>query len=263
MIPGAPVSRSNVGRFVAPPAQTSRYTVSGVTLDTDGAALGGCTVTVFESVSGVFRGTTISDDNGNWAVEIAGDGTVAVEAVAYLQGPPDVFDVSVNTMRSNAAWTVAFSDTFTTNEAGWGDYTMRQLFDPSQLTGSGSSIRLTIETSSAQACIIDKLYVGHQSSAANFDGNQVQLFNNGSSLFTFTPGVPIRTDSATFAYDRTRGLIVSAHFDPSGLEALRYSIGVGTNYYKGPAIDEAAQTTVTGYTVVNSRNYLSSKIEVI
>lgn len=105
MIPGAP-GMSAIGRFFDPPQQTSRYVVSGVTRDgVTNAVLGGCVVRVYETVTNILRGYTISDVNGNWAVEISGDRTIALRAIAYLAGSPDLKGTSVNTLLATAETT--------------------------------------------------------------------------------------------------------------------------------------------------------------
>ena len=93
--PGANQLRSP---WIATTPRASQYLVSGVTRDTVGTAKGGCTVQVFETLTGILRGTTISDANGNYAVEIAGDRTIQLYATAYLAGSPDIAGMTVNTL---------------------------------------------------------------------------------------------------------------------------------------------------------------------
>lgn len=97
-MPGA-IGMTNVGRFndCTPPI-LRRYLISGVTRDSAGNPLAGCTVEVFETVSGLFRGYTISDASGNYAIEIAGDRSITFLANAYLAGSPDVAGTTVNTL---------------------------------------------------------------------------------------------------------------------------------------------------------------------
>lgn len=91
---------SNVARFFATtdPEQFSRYTVSGVTRDYTGTALGGCAVELYETLSNLFRGDTISDANGNYAIEVSGDRTIALQAIAYKPGSPDLAGITANTL---------------------------------------------------------------------------------------------------------------------------------------------------------------------
>lgn len=93
-----PIARS-VGRpWVSAAPRHSQYTVSGTTRDSLGAPLGGCTVEIFETVSNAFRGGTVSDASGNYSIEITGDRTIALFAVAYLAGLPDLQGTTVNTL---------------------------------------------------------------------------------------------------------------------------------------------------------------------
>ena len=80
---------------VAPP----RYRLTGLTVDSAGAALGACTVDVFESASRLYRGQTQSDANGNYSIDVTGSGTGLVfQAIAYKAGSPDVAGVTLNTL---------------------------------------------------------------------------------------------------------------------------------------------------------------------
>jgi hypothetical protein len=83
----------------------TRYTVSGVTRDSAGAALGDCSVEIYETVSGLLRGATVSDANGNYTFDVTGGEAVDIYGnlltffvVAYKAGAPDVFGTTVNTL---------------------------------------------------------------------------------------------------------------------------------------------------------------------
>lgn len=163
-------------------------------------------------------------------------------------------------------WSTAFSDTFNADSSGWNGYTMRQLLAASQITGSGSNIRITIQASSAGGFNIDTLYVGHQAGAGDaydFDGNQVQLFASGSGSFVVATGNSLVSDGASFAYDETKAIIIAAHFIGIGTNAVRgrSAAGAGTNYFKA-AVNEAATSNVTGYSTTANQNLLVNKIEV-
>lgn len=163
-------------------------------------------------------------------------------------------------------WTTAFSDTLNSNSAGWNGYTMRQLLAASQITGSGSNIRVTIEASSGQGFNIDTLYIGHQAGSGDpydFDGGQVQLLASGSGSFVVAAAGTLTSDAAVFAYDETKAIIIAAHFDGAGFESVRgrSAAGAGTNYYKS-GVNEAATTNVTGYSTTANQNLLVNKIEV-
>ena len=81
----------------------ARYRISGVTRDNNGNPLAGCTVEIYETASNLFRGSTISDANGNYAVDVtSGETGLTFQAVAYLAGAPDVAGVSLNTLTGTA-----------------------------------------------------------------------------------------------------------------------------------------------------------------
>lgn len=93
------IGLSNVGRFIdviVPRAQC--YLISGVTRDSAGNPLGGCSVQVFETVSNLFRGATISDGSGNYQIEVSGDLGITFRVDAYLAGSPDKAGTSVNSI---------------------------------------------------------------------------------------------------------------------------------------------------------------------
>ena len=110
--PGSPIPLgygrgvcSSVSDFATPIKDFNKwrnYAVSGVTKDSTGTPLGGCTVDVFESnVSEPrrFVGRAVSDANGNYSIMVNGPDTgMTFEAVAYLAGAPDRAGVTVNTL---------------------------------------------------------------------------------------------------------------------------------------------------------------------
>src|SRR6266436_4095508 len=88
----------SIAPWISTRAQTSRYVVSGVTRDNANNPLGGCVVQLYETVSNLFRGATISDASGNYNIEIAGDRTITLFAVAYLAGNTDISGTTINTL---------------------------------------------------------------------------------------------------------------------------------------------------------------------
>lgn len=74
-------------------------TLTGVSRDKDGAALGNCRVMLFRSVGMVgpdFVAETTSDGSGNWSIPINESGPFFL--VEYLAGSPDRAGTSVNTL---------------------------------------------------------------------------------------------------------------------------------------------------------------------
>lgn len=83
------------------------YLITGQTLDASGNPLGGCAVNVFQTIAatatesqpqGRLVGSTVSDANGNYSVEVQADPNMTFQAVAYLPGSPDVAGITVNTL---------------------------------------------------------------------------------------------------------------------------------------------------------------------
>ena len=83
-----------------------KYSIAGVTKDATGAPLGGCTVEVYETVTaanlnepkGRFVGSTVSDANGNYSVDVYVGPGATFRTVVYKAGAPDVAGTSVNTL---------------------------------------------------------------------------------------------------------------------------------------------------------------------
>lgn len=71
-------------------------TISGVSRDATGVALGGCRILVFRTADNTLVGETISDGAGAWSLtNIAPVG--ALFYVEYKAGAPDIFGTSPNT----------------------------------------------------------------------------------------------------------------------------------------------------------------------
>ena len=82
-----------------------RYLLTGVTKDSSGVALGGCTIEVFENIPGAVdsepKGRLVnmatSDASGNYSVEVHAGKGVTFQCDAYKAGAPDVSGTTVNT----------------------------------------------------------------------------------------------------------------------------------------------------------------------
>lgn len=90
---GTPISDRRVFDRVC--AQVNK-TLSGVSKDSTGAALGNCTVMIFRTEDRSLVAETISDASGNWSVPMLKGGPFF--AVEYKSGSPDVAGTSVNTL---------------------------------------------------------------------------------------------------------------------------------------------------------------------
>ena len=77
--------------------------IAGVTRDSTGAALGGCSVQLFDVISDAPAGpVVVSDANGNYVIPIPKGlsqlQTTTWRLVTYKAGAPDVTGTSVNTL---------------------------------------------------------------------------------------------------------------------------------------------------------------------
>jgi len=73
------------------------FSLSGVTRDSTGSALGSCVVKCFEAATDIEVGITTSDGSGNFSFSL-GNNAGFFYLVAYKPGSPDVAGTSVNTL---------------------------------------------------------------------------------------------------------------------------------------------------------------------
>ena len=86
----------NLSRMTKPCWDTQR-SISGTTLDSNGAALANCTVNLFNARTRTFVMSTVSDGSGNYVFDgVSADSTYFIEA--YLAGSPDQTGATVNTL---------------------------------------------------------------------------------------------------------------------------------------------------------------------
>ena len=71
------------------------FVLRGVTRDSGGTPLGGCTVDLYDTRTDVKVQTTTSDGSGDYSFGVGGG---PYYVVAYLPGGPDVFGTTVNTL---------------------------------------------------------------------------------------------------------------------------------------------------------------------
>lgn len=88
--------RQGVGPFRSPSFNATNATITGVTRDSAGAALGGVTVQLFRTVDDVYIGETVSDGAGAYSIVSVVSGPFYI--VAYQAGAPDVAGTTVNTL---------------------------------------------------------------------------------------------------------------------------------------------------------------------
>lgn len=74
-----------------------QWLISGITKNSAGTPLPGCTVVVYTTVDDMPRGSTVSDASGNYSISVDGNAQTRY-CVAYLAGSPDVAGTTVDTL---------------------------------------------------------------------------------------------------------------------------------------------------------------------
>ena len=100
------VMPQRINEFFVDTQRPPKYTISGVTKDSNGAALGGCTVEVYETVAevnpnepkGRLVNSTVSDANGNYSIDVYAGPNATFRVQSYKAGAPDVAGTTVNTL---------------------------------------------------------------------------------------------------------------------------------------------------------------------
>ena len=81
---------------------TPRIIITGITKDSGGAPIGGCTVKLYRTSDDVMVLSTISDGSGNYTFAPVNRG-VQYYVVAYKAGAPDVSGTTLNTLEGEAS----------------------------------------------------------------------------------------------------------------------------------------------------------------
>lgn len=81
---------------VPPIFEERNFLITGITKDSAGAALGNCTVRLFNAATNTLEQTTVSDGSGNYSFVV--NKTQLYFEVAYLTGAPDVAGTTVRTL---------------------------------------------------------------------------------------------------------------------------------------------------------------------
>lgn len=84
-------------RFFRSPSFTGRFTISGVTRNSVGVALGSCEVHLFETATDLLVARTTSDGAGLFSFSL-GTNSGTFYIVAYKATGTDVFGTTVNTL---------------------------------------------------------------------------------------------------------------------------------------------------------------------
>jgi hypothetical protein len=116
-----------------------------------------------------------------------------------------------------------FAQVLTAYNNGWQGLTLRQRLGPDLLYAvPDGKVAVSFQFTAGTNGQIDAAWIGHAAGAGDaydFDGNQVQLKFGGNNNVAVTAGTTI-SDTATFAYDATKPLIVSVAFNAAGVVNL-------------------------------------------
>jgi hypothetical protein len=96
--PPRTVAMPAVGNFLNPQILEAEtvWLIVGQTLDSAGAVLAGCTVTLFRTSDDMPQKTTLSDASGNYSFSV--ERSTTYYSVAYKAGSPDVTGATVDTL---------------------------------------------------------------------------------------------------------------------------------------------------------------------
>ena len=103
--------------------------------------------------------------------------------------------------------------------SSWGNDTLRQAISvagySSDAPATGTKLRVTVQSGATLEGGWDKLYIGHAAASGDtydFDGTQVQLFFSGSPDGRIEAGgVSLTSDPVTYAFDKTKPLVIGMH----------------------------------------------------
>lgn len=99
--PGSPHPGPGLLFFPAQDQAAQRWEIAGVTRDSAGGVLGGCTVDLFTTTDDVLRATTTSDPTtGAYSFQVPT--AESYYCRAYLAGAPDVAGTTVGTLTGAA-----------------------------------------------------------------------------------------------------------------------------------------------------------------
>lgn len=119
-----------------------------------------------------------------------------------------------------------FTTSLPASAAGWQGRTLRQRIEAGMLSAVDPGfIRVTFQIDAGSSGQIDAAYIGHAAPSGDlydFDGGQVRLTFNGANTRTLSGVETVQSDGATFAYDPTKPLIISAAFSGSQVNLRAY-----------------------------------------
>lgn len=155
-------------------------------------------------------------------------------------------------------WLEAMGAVLTSDQSGWGGFTVRQVVRNFLLSNFGTKVRLTLEGPAAGATEFLGVYFQLQTfdgEAYAFAADPLPVLVGGSAAFTVSAGDTVLSDEITMNFDPMQNYVLSAYIGADPNSVLRYKAQDGTDlYYK--AGDDAATVTPEGYTAAGTGNRL-------
>ena len=141
----------------------------------------------------------------------------------------------------------------------------RMIYSASDITMSGSKIRLTIKAHNSQSCPIAGVSIGERSgSTVGMVSSPTRVtFDGGSSSVNVAAGVDKVSDEIDFVVDETKQYLVHIFQNQGGNNYCAYAY-TGGRYYIASSNDDTMVQTPTGYNTSQTSGYTGyiSKIEV-
>jgi hypothetical protein len=173
-------------------------------------------------------------------------------------------DGYVQPTKSPGSYTTQLSPALNYDSINIGGATVRVTFPAGSGGVTGKFLRITLVPPLTGANTnINKAYIGHKGTgAADFDGTQVQLKFGGNSGVNITAGgSAVVSDFVAYNYDNTKPLIVSFYHNATSDMRASNVPATGQQLYLKSGVDDAANTTASGYTTPSVYNASVSKIE--
>lgn len=160
-------------------------------------------------------------------------------------------------------WVTSFLMTLTGNGYDGVNYSHRQSINSSDLDRSGTSIRVTFQTATAEGLKVDNVSIGERDGAsANTVATPVELLFSGGSGFDIAADNQITSDALNFIIDKTKNYIIVV--DCSSIAAKdgnKYKASTGNTCYYKAVTDSYNQASVSDFSNFDGITYVN-KIEV-
>lgn len=156
--------------------------------------------------------------------------------------------------------TEAFSDVLDANTGGRASNNVRVRIPAVNLSGSGSSIRVTFEAGASEGVTILTAWIGEAAGSGDiwdFTGDQVQLLFGGDADTVLALGTSEATDFVSYSYDSSNDIIISTGIGSAtddGFRSNSSSTGNNTYYKESSSGDSGVTAPGSGYTTLADRN---------